>query len=105
MLKKLGHSVEFVETGHEAIASLADPSRWDAVLMDIGLRDLDGLAATRAVRANEREYSHPPIPIIAITADVSSAAREACTEAGMTGFLPKPITLRTLAEALASQPQ
>ncbi len=100
MLKKLGHSVDFVETGQEAIANLADPSRWDAVLMDIGLRDLDGLAATRAVRSNEKKLSLPPIPIIAITADVSSATREACIQAGMTGFLPKPITFRSLAKAL-----
>ncbi len=100
MLKKLGHTVDFVETGQEAIDHLANPSSWDAVLMDIGLRDLDGLSATRAVRANEKEASRPPIPIIAITADVGSTARETCTQAGMTGFLPKPITLRSLAEAL-----
>ncbi len=102
MLTKLGHTVDFVETGQEAIDHLADPPRWDSVLMDIGLRDLDGLTATRAVRANERAASRSPIPIIAITADLSFSTREACSQAGMTGFLPKPITLRSLAEALTA---
>ncbi len=101
MLGKLGHSVEFVESGHEAVANVRDRPVWDFVLMDIGLRDLDGLAATRAIRSSESDQRRPPVPIIAITADASTTAREACAEAGMTGFLPKPITLKALGEALA----
>ncbi|MGC1479237.1 MAG: ATP-binding protein [Chthoniobacterales bacterium] len=100
MLKKIGHSVEFVESGHAAVEKAAGDTQWDAILMDVGLPDLDGLAATRAIRENEKNFERSPVRIIAITADANTGSRRECERSGMTAFLPKPITLAALRQIL-----
>ncbi len=103
MLKKLGHAADFVTSGREIVERLAAETHWDAALMDVGLPDLDGLAATREIRRGEGERGQTPIPIIAITANADARSRSECGVAGMTGFLPKPITLNALKSALARE--
>jgi CheY-like chemotaxis protein len=67
--------------------------------MDMRMPDMDGLAATRAIRAAERETGRH-VAIIALTANVMEADREACVEAGMDAFLAKPMQLDALRAVL-----
>jgi PAS domain S-box-containing protein len=100
MLAKLGHTVKVVENGRLALEE-ATQHRFDAVLMDVQMPEMDGLAATRAIRSAERETGDH-VPIIALTAHVMSGDAERCLAAGMDAHLPKPIDLGSLREALAA---
>jgi len=95
-LRRLGLTFEVAENGASAVA-LAAEGKWDAVLMDCQLPDLDGIEATRLIRAG-----HPgdQPPIIAVTANVQASNRAACLAAGMSHFLTKPVRLRDLAATL-----
>ncbi|MBD2326568.1 PAS domain-containing hybrid sensor histidine kinase/response regulator [Alkalinema sp. FACHB-956] len=97
MLKRLGHQADLAANGLEAWEAVKRQS-YDIILMDIQMPMLDGLEATRRIRAWEAEQSCqcpdrlvPPIHIIAITANVLDGARERCLEAGMNDYLSKPI--------------
>jgi signal transduction histidine kinase/CheY-like chemotaxis protein len=99
-LEKMGHSVVLATDGREAL-SLLKAERFDLVLMDIQMPEMDGLTATREIRNGEkRTGSH--IPIIAMTAHNMSGDRERCLESGMDGYVAKPIKFQELAEAIAS---
>jgi len=105
LLERLGHRAEFVANGREAVAQ-ARTGQFDAVLMDIQMPEMDGLTATRLIRAQEAAAGDPRVPIIAVTADAMLENRELCLEAGMDDCLVKPIdptlfreTLRRLAPA------
>ncbi|GAA3185087.1 hypothetical protein GCM10010531_44130 [Blastococcus jejuensis] len=101
-LARLGHVLTSVASGEAGVrAALVDggAEAFDVVLMDRHLPDLDGCEATRRIRAgvpDGRAY----LPIIAVTADATPEAREACTEAGMDEVLTKPVDLARLAAAL-----
>jgi len=97
-LKRLGVECEIVGDGRQAVAS-ALARDWDVVLMDCQLPGIDGLEATRMIRA-QRQDGKPFI--IALTANVRTSNREACLAAGMNLFLGKPVLLRELAAALRS---
>jgi CheY-like chemotaxis protein/nitrogen-specific signal transduction histidine kinase len=98
MLHELGHTVDFVASG-EAAVERAARGRYDAVLMDVVLPGLDGLAATRRIRALPAPAGL--VPIVGVSgADAAATAAEAAA-AGMTVYLRKPIGPRALAEALA----
>jgi CheY-like chemotaxis protein/HPt (histidine-containing phosphotransfer) domain-containing protein len=108
LLQKQGHAVILAENGREALAALypADsppdeggPRRFDVVLMDVQMPELDGLRATEAIRERERA-SGGHLPIIAMTAYALKGDRERCLEAGMDGYVSKPIRLTELLEAL-----
>lgn len=100
MLQKMGHSVEVVADG-AAAAEAVRPGAFDLVLMDVQMPGMDGLAATRAIRAREtREGGH--IPIVAMTAHAMKGDEERCLAAGMDGYLPKPIRRGELAECIAA---
>lgn len=71
----------------------------DLILTDIRMPEMDGLAATRAIRADERESGRHVI-VVALAANVLEDDREACTEAGMDDFLAKPMNLDALRAVL-----
>jgi PAS domain S-box-containing protein len=73
---------------------------FDLVLMDCQMPELDGLAATQAIRAFEHAAARMPTPIFALTAGVTDQERAACAAAGMDGFLAKPVRPRLLAQTL-----
>ncbi len=91
LLRSIGFVAEVVPDGVEAVAALTGDHAYDAVLMDIQMPRMDGYAATRAIRAQERPGSH--VPIIAMTASALSGERERCLAAGMDDFLAKPVDI------------
>nr|MBA2389148.1 response regulator [Geodermatophilaceae bacterium] len=97
MLGALGHSVDVVSNGLEAVNALRRTA-YDVVLMDIHMPVMDGLAAARAIRADVLEHAQPRI--VALTASMLTEDRRACEQAGMDGYLLKPVTSALLAEAL-----
>jgi PAS domain S-box-containing protein len=99
-LRKLGHGAEVVENGLRAVQRVAE-TRFDAVLMDCQMPQLDGYAATRRIRAAETAARTRPIPIIALTAYARSEDRARCLEAGMTDYVSKPVRFDELRAALA----
>jgi signal transduction histidine kinase/CheY-like chemotaxis protein len=98
MLTKLGILSEVVGDGENAVQSvLAEPGRWDLVLMDLQMPGMDGLEATRRIR------EHPTgkmVPIIAITANAMPEDRAACAAAGMNDFVAKPVRRKELRHVL-----
>ena len=88
MLGQLGHSCELASDGLEAVAKFAQGT-YDAVLMDIHMPNLDGIAAARRIRATRRGRARTPI--IALTANAMVEDREAYIEAGMDDHVAKPI--------------
>jgi two-component system, sensor histidine kinase and response regulator len=88
VLRSAGYTVDAVGDGAAAVAAV-HRSRYDLVLMDIEMPGMDGLEATRAIRALPGRSASAPI--IALTAAVSPADVERCTAAGMNGFIGKPV--------------
>ncbi len=103
MLEKMGHTTMVAGNGKEALL-LVSLHRFDLVLMDIQMPEMDGLMATRKIRENERE-TQLHLPIIAMTAHAMKGDRERCTEAGMDGYVSKPINSKEVAAAIASMPR
>jgi len=99
MLEWLGHDVEVVGDGG-AVLQVSGGSRFDLVFMDVEMPVLDGLEATRRIRALE-ETSGRHLPIIALTANAMKADELACLSAGMDAYLPKPISVEALSDVLA----
>ena len=95
LLGKLGHRVELAEDGEQALARLA-ARRYDMVLMDCRMPVMDGLAATRAIRAGEAGVLDPAVPIIAMTANAMDSDRDEALAAGMNDYLTKPINPQLL---------
>lgn len=97
ILESLGLDVVKACNGMEAVAA-AGQCQPDLVLMDISMPDISGLEATRRIRNFADADS---MPIIALTAHVDSLEKKACQEAGMNGYLTKPIVRESLVEELA----
>jgi CheY-like chemotaxis protein len=95
VLGELGHTVDFAETGEAAVEAAAR-GRYDAVLMDVALPGIDGLEATRRIRALPGAGGRVLVVGLSAKADSDAAARAA----GMDAFLVKPVTPSLLAEAL-----
>ncbi len=95
MLEQLGHSVVVAPNGLEAVTRTGD-ERFDIVLMDVQMPEMGGLEATLAIRMRE-ESTGVHVPIVAMTAHAMSGDRERCIEAGMDGYLSKPLRLDELA--------
>jgi signal transduction histidine kinase/ActR/RegA family two-component response regulator len=89
LMEKQGHTVAVTASGREAIAAL-NRDTFDVILMDIHMPELDGLQATRLIRAREQNTGHH-IPIIAVTAFAMKGDAEKCLEAGMDAYISKPI--------------
>ena len=101
LLRRRGHIVKEVTTGEAAVAACA-LKRYDLVVMDVHMPGLDGIEATRRIRLSESETGAKPIPIFALTADALETGRKACLEAGMDGFLTKPVDPAELDAVLAT---
>jgi signal transduction histidine kinase/CheY-like chemotaxis protein len=99
MLEKLGHSVVVAGNGREALEAVHH-RRFDAVLMDMQMPEMDGLQATAAIRAREMAQGLERLPIIALTANAMKGDREKCLMAGMDAYLSKPIKSAELKDAL-----
>ncbi len=93
MLHKLGFQADLVTNGLEVISAL-ERARYDLILMDCQMPGMDGFAATAAVRAREPQAQRTPI--VALTANAMRGDRERCLEAGMDGYLAKPVRLEEL---------
>jgi len=106
LLTKLGHRPTIATTGTDAVeswfAARAANAPYDLVLMDMHMPDVDGIEATKRIRAAEAKYNAPRTPIIALTANAFAEDRAVCLAAGMDAFLTKPLDRERLAETLAS---
>ena len=96
-LDKLGHNADVAANGLEVIQAL-ERQRYDVVLMDMHMPEMDGLDATRAIHKRWPKEERPRI--VAVTANAISGDRETCIEAGMDDYVSKPMTMEELAEAL-----
>ncbi|QDU99133.1 hybrid sensor histidine kinase/response regulator [Lignipirellula cremea] len=94
LLEKRGHTLVVANNGKEATQAVAT-QRFDLVLMDVQMPEMDGIEATRVIRRNQAvrgEYT----PIVAMTAHAMQGDRERCLEAGMDDYLSKPIQIQEL---------
>ncbi len=88
ILTKAGYQVTTASTGQEAVRLYTgEPDRFDLILMDVQMPEMDGLTATRTLR----QQGHHGVPIVAMTANAMKGDREKCLEAGMNDYIPKPI--------------
>lgn len=98
LLEKHGHSVRVAENGRDALRIL-ELEKFDVVLMDVQMPEMDGMQATEEIRSRERvQGGH--MPIIALTAHAMKGDRERFIHAGMDGYVTKPIRLEELWKAI-----
>ncbi|MEA2840681.1 MAG: hypothetical protein QOF41_2011 [Methylobacteriaceae bacterium] len=101
-LKRLGiHRVEIVGDGLAAF-NAAVAKKFDLILMDGSMPELDGFESARRIRAHEQENDATPTPIIALTAHVAGAGADAWRDVGMDGVLHKPFSVKKLAECIGT---
>jgi len=99
LLRRRGHQIKEVATGSAAVAAIEDET-FDLLLTDIHMPGMDGIEATRAIRALEAKTPGRRVPIVALTADALETGKRACRDAGMDGFLTKPVDPAELEEML-----
>jgi len=100
LLERAGHDVSYVGNGLAALAELAQAS-FEVILLDLDLPGIDGFQIARLIRQREEPGRH--IPIVAITARSGGDEEIRAREAGMDGFLRKPLTGEQLREAIHAQ--
>jgi len=98
MLQKWGHAVALVENGADAVDAWKS-GEFDLVLMDVQMPEMDGLTATGEIRKREKETG-AHIPIVAMTAHAMEGDRRRCLDAGMDGYVSKPVKPATLSEEI-----
>jgi PAS domain S-box-containing protein len=104
LIKRMGHNVDSVRDGAEALAALESKSDYDLVLMDVHMPGVDGIEATRRWREQEKKRgvsARQRMPVIALTASVMDEDRQNCRAAGMDDFLTKPLDPNALTAAIA----
>jgi two-component system, sensor histidine kinase and response regulator len=102
MLEKMGHTVKIAGNGQEAV-SLTKGEAFDLVFMDVQMPEMDGLTATRSIREREKPTG-THIPIIAMTAHAMKGDKERCLDAGMDGYISKPVSSREIEHIIATVP-
>jgi len=98
MLQRLGYRADLAANGLEVIEAV-ERQKYDFILMDVQMPEMDGLAATKYIRQNVAEDQQPRI--IAITANALVGDRERCMAAGMNGYLSKPVRIEELQQVLS----
>jgi signal transduction histidine kinase/CheY-like chemotaxis protein len=99
IIEALGHRVSIAASGREAI-DMFRREAFDVIFMDMEMPELDGLEATKLIREIELEQGGGRIPIVAMTAHAFSEAKQKCYDAGMDDYVPKPIQIESVADAL-----
>ena len=100
-LEHMGVTAERVKDGRQAVRhALRDVDRPDLVLMDCRMPSMDGMAATREIRTQERNLGLPRVPVVALTATTSDINRQLCLNAGMDDFMSKPYAREDLERIL-----
>ncbi len=99
MLKTIGHTVDAVVDGEQAVAALSK-IEYDLVLMDCLMPVMDGYEATECIRNPESHVLNHGIPIIAMTANAMKEDRDKCLESGMNDYISKPVKKDVLADVL-----
>ena len=101
LLQTVGHEVVIAKDGVEAVERLAaQPTEFDVVLMDVQMPRMGGFEATAKVRELEGSQDLPRLPIVGLTANTMEGDRDACIEADMDDYVPKPVRRQPLLEAL-----
>lgn len=100
LLEKMGHSPRLAAEAQQALQCLGE-ERFDLILMDIQLPDMNGLEATRLIRANPPAKQDPDIPIVAVTAFALEVNRDQALAAGMDDHIAKPVEIATLERIIA----
>ena len=103
ILDRLGYRADVAGNGLEVLAAL-ERQHYDVVLMDVQMPEMDGLEATRHIRAEEAGSTHRPVYIVAMTANAMQGDREMCLAAGMNDYVSKPIRVNALVAALRRAP-
>jgi signal transduction histidine kinase/ActR/RegA family two-component response regulator len=98
MLERMGYQIELADNG-EVAHRMAEGRRYAAILMDVLMPEVDGLEATRRIRAGSGPNKHTPI--IAVTANAMQEDQDLCMAAGMDDFLSKPLVMSTLSACMA----
>ncbi|HEX2575484.1 MAG TPA: response regulator [Aquihabitans sp.] len=98
-LRKLGYAVDIVDGGNEAVAACI-ATRFDAVLMDVMMPDMDGYQATTKIREHEVVNGLSHVPVIGLSARAMDGDREIALNAGFNDYLTKPLRAPELERAL-----
>jgi signal transduction histidine kinase/DNA-binding response OmpR family regulator len=100
MLEKMGHTVKIACNGREAMSFTA-AEIFDLVFMDVQMPEMDGLTATRNIRGREKKTGFH-IPIVAMTAHAMKGDKERCLEAGMDGYISKPVSSKEIEDMIST---
>jgi PAS domain S-box-containing protein len=100
-LKKFPHNLEIVESGELVVEKIRSGKRYSLVLMDIQMPGMDGIEATKIIRAFEKESNIPRMPIVALTANAMQGDKEKSLAAGCNSHATKPISKKKLLELVA----
>ncbi len=99
ILEKRGHCVKTAKNGKEAIEQL-EKEDFDIVLMDVHMPVMDGIEATRIIRSHASPVRRHDVPIIAVSAAAEGDGKKLCLDAGMCGYLSKPLRTDEFVEAV-----
>jgi CheY-like chemotaxis protein len=99
MLKKLGYAAQGATDGKDALRLMSETD-FDLVFMDVQMPIMGGLEATAKIRDGEAKGRNKHVPIIAMTAHATKKDRQACLDAGMDDYIPKPISSQLIQEAM-----
>ncbi len=102
LLERFGITLDVADDGQVAIDKVTQGAEYDLILMDLQMPRVDGFSATRKIREFESSTGRARTPVIAITANVFEIDRKRCADAGMDGFIAKPINVDEVAAELSA---